>query len=82
MKSINGLMDGAIEALYRGDFRGAEELCRQALSLKPDHAEALHILGLACGQQGKLEEATSFIRQSVINAPENHLYHFNLAYLL
>jgi protein O-GlcNAc transferase len=82
MINIKQLIENATQALYRGDFTGAESFCRQALMINQDNADNLHILGIICGQQGKLEDAVNYISKAIDNDPKNHIYYSNLGEML
>ncbi|AZO11860.1 MULTISPECIES: tetratricopeptide repeat-containing sulfotransferase family protein [unclassified Mesorhizobium] len=54
-----------------GRRQEAESLYRQVLGQKPDHAAALHFLGLLLHQTGRSEEGLDLIEQSVTLQPRN-----------
>ena len=60
----------------------AETLYRQILATQPDHAGALHFLGVIAFQSGQLPEAIERIRQSLAINPANHVAHSNLGIAL
>ena len=64
-----------------GNLSESQATYRQILKYAPDHAPALHFLGVSHGQNGDLEQAESFIRQSIrlLPIPE---YFGNLAMVL
>src|SRR5437868_1745340 len=82
MININQLVEAATQAIYSGNLVQAESLCRQALMISSENSETLHILGIICGQQGKLEEAINFISKAINNDPKNHIYYSNLGEML
>lgn len=53
----------------QGDAAGAAELYRAILSAQPDHADALHYLGVAEMQQGDAAAAVGHIEASLAHAP-------------
>jgi Flp pilus assembly protein TadD len=61
-----------------GDVPGAEALCRQVLSARPGHAEALHLLGVVLHTKGDLRGAIDALRQAVAADAGVALYHSNL----
>lgn len=66
--------------LHRGGrFRRAADIYRAVLATQPKHADALHLLGVAERQLGRLDEAIALIRRAIIIKPEAALYHSNLA---
>lgn len=50
----------------------------EALSLTPEHAEALHQLGVVRFKQGSIEEAVALMERSIAAAPDAALYHRNI----
>lgn len=68
----------------RGEGRlvEAEALCRRALEVKPDLAEAEHLLGVIAHQNGKLAEAIEHVRRAVNLAPQVALFRANLGEML
>lgn len=62
----------------QGQFAEAEQLYRQILQTSPTYAETLHLLGIACTQQGKHEEAISWILKAINKQPVQSAYYNNL----
>jgi len=61
-----------------GDLSRAEALYREVLAAQPDHADALHMLGLAALQAGRFPTARAHLASSIALAPRlaeahNHL---------
>ncbi|HEY7128289.1 MAG TPA: tetratricopeptide repeat protein [Nitrospira sp.] len=56
----------------------AEAAYRQALELSPEHAEALHLLGLVAYRQQRLQEALHYLHEAVERQPSSSVYWFNL----
>jgi predicted O-linked N-acetylglucosamine transferase (SPINDLY family) len=61
-----------------GEALQAAELYRHALSLNPNHADALHLLGVVYLQQKKILEAEKLIRQSLSIKQTSPFAHGNL----
>ena len=57
----------------------AAALYEQVRALEPDHADALHLLGVARGQGGDNETALSLIRKAIERRADVAIYHLNLA---
>ncbi|NJL74124.1 MAG: tetratricopeptide repeat protein [Saprospiraceae bacterium] len=62
----------------QGQFAEAEQLYRQILQTSPTHGETLHLLGIVCTQQGKHEEAISWILKAIIRQPTQAACYNNL----
>ncbi|HUB26667.1 MAG TPA: tetratricopeptide repeat protein [Tepidisphaeraceae bacterium] len=62
-----------------GQVAAAELLYRQILAEQPEHADALHLLGLAAHEQGRTEEAVGLIRRAIAANPTEGDYYANLA---
>lgn len=70
MESISEYLS-AIAGHYRaGRFPAAENLCRQVLALQPNHADALHWLGLIALQGGRPSDAERDFRRALASNPQ------------
>jgi protein O-GlcNAc transferase len=56
----------------------AEKIYRQILAAQPNHADALHLLGVVAGQAGQLDEAVTLIRQAIAVCATNAAYYGSL----
>ncbi|MGA2441807.1 MAG: tetratricopeptide repeat protein [Tepidisphaeraceae bacterium] len=65
-----------------GRLAEAEKMYRQVLVQQPDHADALHLLGVLAGQTGRLDAGTELIRQAVRLKPDYAEAYNNLGILL
>lgn len=61
----------AIERHRGGDFATAETIYRQILAAMPQQPDALHLLAVACRQQGRLDEALPMFARCVELTPDN-----------
>jgi tetratricopeptide (TPR) repeat protein len=68
-----------IERQKAGDLAGAERAYRDALAGRPDHAEALHLLGNVLKLQGRLDEAVAVLKRAVGREAAPAELHFTLA---
>ena len=59
--SGEALLLRALEAQKANDLAGAEVLYRDALKVVPNHADALHMLGVVCMERGDDAEAARLI---------------------
>ncbi len=74
----DALFDKAAKNLRDGRSDYAERLFRRVVELKPDNAEALHLLGLAAYQGGRPEEAADLFKEAIAVDDGNPVYHSNL----
>ena len=76
--TIEQAMEIAVGHHQAGRLAEAEAIYRQVLSRSPDHAEALHLLGVLASQVGRTEVALELIGRAIIVNPGVALYHSNL----
>lgn len=57
--------------IKQNDFRGAEEVLRNALRIEPDAQRAHHYLGVVLAQTGRPDEAVRELRASLALAPND-----------
>lgn len=69
----------ALELHRRGDIDRAELIYRQILDETPDHADALHLLGVVAHQRGQFGRAVALIKRAVALEPDAGTYYCNLA---
>ena len=73
----------AFQAAYQhhqaGRLAEAEALYRQILAVQPNHADALHLLGLVAHQVRRHDLAVEWIRRAIVLSPNNPAAHSNLA---
>ena len=65
-----------------GYYQGAVNAYTAAITLAPDHAPALHALGVACFQLGRVDDGVTLLRRAIGLVPDNAEYHNNLGTLL
>jgi protein O-GlcNAc transferase len=68
----------ATQAHQQGKLAEAENLYRQILKDFPGHHDTLHLLGLACRQLGKYDDAQKYLSLAVKLKPENPVFCNNL----
>lgn len=71
--------NNAIQLHRAGKLDQAELVYRQILDETPDHADALHLLGVVCHQRGQFGRAVTLIKKAVALAPDVGTYYCNLA---
>lgn len=75
--TIAALLNQALEQHQTGNLAQAVEIYGRVLSVSPDNADALNLLGLTHHQQGDHEHALELIQKAVRIAPSVALYHNN-----
>ncbi|MBI3773201.1 MAG: tetratricopeptide repeat protein [Gammaproteobacteria bacterium] len=86
MKKLNKKHQARINTLFQqaqgyfnsGYLQQARSGCTDILQLNPQHAEALHLLGLICHRAGDTQSAVQFIEQAVAANPKSEAYLGNL----
>ena len=67
--ALKALFDNAAVRYQAGDLAGAERLCREILQSNPQHAAALHQLGLIAAQAGDLDAALRYLNAAIAAEP-------------
>jgi tetratricopeptide (TPR) repeat protein len=70
---------GAFRLHQAGELSGAARLYQAVLDRAPDHADALHLLGVLRHQQGRSDAAVTLIGKAVAVRPGAAVFHANLA---
>src|SRR5262245_63700181 len=78
MATIQEALPIAIRHHQGGRLEQAEQIYRQILSYEPNHADAIHLLGLVAHQTGKHEIALDYIRRAIGIRGNEAVYHDNL----
>src|SRR5215208_271424 len=73
------LFASAVQHFRAGRMTEAERDCRNVLTVNPDHADALHLLGMIAHQAGHYDAALELIGKAVALNPRNADCRFNLA---
>jgi predicted O-linked N-acetylglucosamine transferase (SPINDLY family) len=68
----------ALRLHQRGDFQQAESIYRQIISVRPEHADALHLLGTLCIQTERFGEAVELLGRAISLRPDAADFHANL----
>jgi protein O-GlcNAc transferase len=68
----------ALQHHQAGRLAYAEELYRKILAQQPDHADALHLLGVIAHQVGRHDVAVDLIRKALVLIPDNAAAQSNL----
>ena len=80
--TLQQALEMAAQHYEAGRLRDAESLLRQLLAQKPDHPDALHLLGLVAHRSGHHEPAIALIRQALVAFPQAADVHANLGAVL
>ena len=72
----------AIDFHQAGKLQQAELVCQQILQIHPQHANALHLLGVIAYQVENLETAIDLIEQAIKGDPNQSSYFFSLGLVL
>jgi protein O-GlcNAc transferase len=76
--TISEAFQMALQRHQAGRFAEAEALYRQILTVQPEHADALHLLGVAAHQTGRHDLAVGWIRQAIALNPKHSTAYSNL----
>jgi len=76
------LLREAVACHQAGRLQEAEEGYQMLLALDPNHADALHLLGVKNHQVGRNDEACRLIGRAIDVSSERPVYHNNLALVL
>jgi predicted TPR repeat methyltransferase len=79
---VGKVLAEAIELHRSGDLTGAEEVYMQVLEAAPEHADALHLLGVLAHQLGGTELAVERVKQSLSLNPDQPIALNNLGNML
>ena len=82
LPQADAFVDAAFRQLQMGNMTRAEELCRAASMATPNHAGAIHVLGLIAHRYGRHDEAIELLRRSIALNGNFALAHNNLGVVL
>ncbi|MFK7904781.1 MAG: tetratricopeptide repeat protein [Chitinophagales bacterium] len=69
------LLQKAQQAMQQQQYQLAAQYLHQFLLQKPQHANALHLLGVCYSQQGKYEQALQYLSQAIQRQAHPMFYH-------
>jgi len=78
MATPTQLLHQALNQHKAGKLVQAEKLYRNILRFDPQHADALHLLGVAAYQQGRNQQAVDWISRAIAINTRSATYHSNL----
>jgi Tfp pilus assembly protein PilF len=67
--SVKEAMQVAVECHRAGRLAEAEEICRQILAVRPNHAHALHLLGVLARGAGQADAAIDLFQRAILGNP-------------
>ena len=76
---MQDLLSTAVEMHQAGRLGSAAPLYRKVLAGDPENADALHLLGVCCHQQGDHGRAVELMGRAVVLQPNVPAFHANLA---
>jgi tetratricopeptide (TPR) repeat protein len=76
--TVRILFDQAVHLHQRGELLQAEALYRRIVAQAPNHADALHLLGVVVLQLGRPHECEPLIQRAIAINPQSAIYHGNL----
>ena len=71
------LFDQALACHMEGQIPQAQALYQEVLAMAPNHADALHLLGVTAAQTGNPRKAVDLIGKAIALDPGNEAFHFN-----
>ena len=80
--TLDEAMALAITCLRHDQHSEAEIVLRSILEVAPDHADALHFLGMVAHKRGRSDEAVALMRRSLDLVPDQADWHSNLGIVL
>jgi len=70
-KQADAMLPAAVAAYRAGRHAEVQAICRQVLTLLPDHFDALHLLGVSALDSGALELAEQALARAIAAEPSN-----------
>ena len=78
MATISEALAIAIQHHQDGRLQAAEQIYRQILAAEPNHADALHLLGVIASQAGRHDVAVDYIGRAIRLQGNAAYFHNNL----
>ena len=79
---VEGKLQQAISLHKAGQLQQAEQICQQILRNSPQHADALHLLGVIAYQVGENKIATGLITQAIEIDSDQYMFFNSLGVAL
>ena len=71
---ITAIFDKGLQAHNAGDLSAAEQLYQETLTIKPEHPEANHNIGVVLVAKNELDKALQFFKFALDNSPNVSLF--------
>ncbi len=78
LRELQQQMQVAVQHHQAGRLQEAEAIYSRVLELKPDHADALHLSGVAAHHTGQHQKAIQLILQAIQASPKVSMFFYNL----
>ena len=78
MATISEALAIAIQHHQSGRLEAAEQIYRQILATEPNHADAIHLLGVIAHQLGKHDVAVEYMQRAIAREGSAAVFHNNL----
>ena len=75
---VSQALELAVQHHQAGRLAEAEALYRRILAVQPNHADALHLIGVIAHQSGRHDLAADWIRRAIVHHPHNPAAYCNL----
>jgi len=75
-------IEKAVSDYQAGNLDSALKRCTQIIAKEPQNADALHLAGVILHQQGKTQDAITYVRRAILWAPTNGFYVNNFGLML
>ena len=72
------VFDRAADLHRKGNLAAAETLYLQLLEARPDHFDALHLLGVVCLDRARSADAVEYLTRAVHERPDDGQVHYHL----
>lgn len=82
LQDVSSLYEEAVLQHQAGNIQNAESLYWRILEAEPEHADALHFLGVIAMRANHLDDAFDLISRAIAQNPEAPLYYTNLGLVL
>lgn len=80
--NVHTALSAAVRHRQDGRLDRAEAICKEILTISPNQAGALNLLGLIACQVGKSDVAVDLIRKAIQTSPQNAIYHNSMGNVL